>query len=242
MHRILVVLIGLVLAACTPETQGGGQLGQTAPQETRFTPDVAMRMFPGDAAIARYATIAARMEPVIERECRARAPRSKCNYQIFVETHPEAPSNAYQGEDRRGQPTIAFTRKLLAELRSDHEIAFILGHEAAHHIRGHLPVKREALIAGWIAGEVAATVAGASEEETKQAAALGGLIAISGFSKEFELEADALGAVITEVAGYDALAGAQYFRRMRDPGHKYLGTHPPNAQRLQTVRQAVAGM
>lgn len=196
MHRILVVLVGLVLAACTPETQGGGQLGQTAPQETRFTPpDVAMRMFPGDASIARYAVIAARMEPVIERECRARAPpRSRCNYQIFVETHPpEAPpANAYQGEDRRGQPTIAFTRKLLRELRSDDEIAFIMGHEAAHHIRGHLPVKTEALIAGWIAGEVAATVAGgASAEETQQAAALGGLIAISGFSKEFELEADA---------------------------------------------------
>ena len=240
MHRLVLVLIGLVLTACTPETQGGS--GQDAPRETRFSPEVAMRMYPGDAAIARYARIVAQMEPVIERECRARSPRNKCNYQIFVETHPEAPSNAYQGETRHGQPTIAFTRKLLAEMRNDHEIAFILGHEAAHHIRGHLPVKTDALIAGWIAGELAATVAGASAEETQQAAALGGLIAISGFSKEFELEADALGAVITEIAGYDALAGAEYFRRMRDPGHKYLGTHPPNAQRLQTVRRAVAGM
>ncbi|WP_300517358.1 M48 family metalloprotease [Aliiroseovarius sp.] len=238
MHRFAVILFGLILAACTPEDPGG----QLAPTETRFSPDVAMRLFPNDRGIARYADIVARMEPVIERECRARAPRSKCDYRISVETHPDAPSNAFQGENRRGQPTISFTRKLLAELRNDHEIAFILAHEAAHHIRGHLPVKVEAMRIGWLAGEVAATVAGASEEQRRQAATLGGMIAISGFSKEFELEADALGAVITEISGYDALTGAQYFRRMRDPGHRYLGTHPPNAQRLQTVRRTVAGM
>lgn len=238
MHRLALALFGLVLTACTPESPGG----QPVPKETRFRPEVAMRMFPDEGGIARYATIAARMEPVVEAECRARSPRNRCNFQFFVETHPEAPANAYQGENRRGQPIIAFTRKLLAELHNDDEIAFILGHEAAHHIRGHLPIKTDALIAGWIAGEVAARVAGANEEETRQAVALGGLIAISGFSKEFELEADALGAVITEIAGYDAITGARYFRRMGDPGHKYLGTHPPNAQRYQTVRRAVAGM
>ena len=238
MLRLALALAAMTLAACTPE----GSPDQPAPRETRISPEAAQRLAPGNPDLARYARIVAQMEPVIERECRARARGRKCDYKIQVETHPKAPSNAYQGEDRFGRPTITFTLKLLAEMRNDHEVAFILGHEAAHHMKGHLPVKVEALTAGWIAGELAAHVAGADEEETRQAAALGGLIAISGFSKEFELEADALGAVITEIAGYDALIGAQYFRRMADPGHKYLGTHPPNAQRLATVRRAVAGM
>lgn len=237
--RLVLVPLLFLVVACVSED---GQPGESAPRDTRVSPQTAMRMFPTDPGLKRFAAIAARMEPVIERECRARRRGASCNYIIQVETHPKAPSNAYQGEDRYDRPTITFTRKLLAELRTDDEIAFVVGHEAAHHMRGHLPVKVEALTAGWLAGSVAAHVAGASEKEAAEIAALGGLVAISGFSKEFELEADALGAVITEIAGYDALAGAQYFRRMKDPGHKYLGTHPPNAQRLQTVRRAVAGM
>ena len=40
-------------------------------------------------------------------------------------------------------------------------------------------------------------------------------------------------------AGYDPVRGAAYFTRIPDPGNKFLGTHPPNASRIETVRQAV---
>ncbi|MDZ4136092.1 MAG: M48 family metalloprotease, partial [Paracoccaceae bacterium] len=60
------------------------------------------------------------------------------------------------------------------------------------------------------------------------------------YSKGFELEADALGAEIALRAGLDPVRGAQFFARIPDPGDAFLGTHPPNADRMATVRAAVA--
>ena len=62
------------------------------------------------------------------------------------------------------------------------------------------------------------------------------------YSKNFELEADALGTIITARAGYDPLRGAEFFARIPDPGDKFLGTHPPNASGLDTVRRTAAGL
>jgi predicted Zn-dependent protease len=50
---------------------------------------------------------------------------------------------------------------------------------------------------------------------------------------------DALGTVITHRAGFSPLKGAAFFTRIPDPGDRFLGTHPPNAARIQTVRDTV---
>jgi predicted Zn-dependent protease len=62
------------------------------------------------------------------------------------------------------------------------------------------------------------------------------------YSKDFELEADALGTVISMRAGFDPIRGAAFFTRIPDPGNRFLGTHPPNAQRIETVRRVAAGL
>jgi Zn-dependent protease with chaperone function len=36
--------------------------------------------------------------------------------------------------------------------------------------------------------------------------------------------------------------GAEYFNRVPDPGNRFLGTHPPNADRIRVVRQTAAGL
>ena len=48
-----------------------------------------------------------------------------------------------------------------------------------------------------------------------------------------------LGAQIAERAGYDAVRGVLYFQEAADPGNRFLGTHPPNADRIRIVRQTV---
>ncbi len=57
-----------------------------------------------------------------------------------------------------------------------------------------------------------------------------------------ELEADQMGTILAWEAGFDPLRGAQFFNRLPDPGDDFLGTHPPNAQRLQIVRQTMAAI
>jgi predicted Zn-dependent protease len=59
-------------------------------------------------------------------------------------------------------------------------------------------------------------------------------------SREFELEADRLGAEIAYVAGFDPRVGAAFFDRIPDPGDQFLGSHPANADRKRVVAETVA--
>jgi predicted Zn-dependent protease len=74
----------------------------------------------------------------------------------------------------------------------------------------------------------------------RKAAEFGAAIGARTYSKEFELEADALGTVIAVQAGYNPLRGADFFFRIPDPGNTFLGTHPANADRLRVVTRTAA--
>jgi predicted Zn-dependent protease len=181
-----------------------------------------------------------RVEPVAERECRARAPSSNCDFRIVVDDRPGQPVNAYQTLDRNGQPILAFTLPMIASVRNADELAFVMGHEAAHHIAGHIPRQQQSAAAGaLILGGIAA-VTGAGQGAVDQAARLGAGVGGRAFSKEFELEADALGTVIAHESGYNPVRGVEFFSQIPDPGNRFLGTHPPNAQRIETVRRVAS--
>ncbi|MDN3710915.1 M48 family metalloprotease [Paracoccus cavernae] len=59
------------------------------------------------------------------------------------------------------------------------------------------------------------------------------------YSRDWELEADYLGAIVALNAGYDPEHGAQFFARIPDPGDRILGTHPSRAARMAQVARAV---
>jgi len=230
----LLGLILLVAGCVAPEPQ-------TAPQTARQTaPDTTPSGLPTpETAADNFFAVVARVEPVAEAVCRERAPRLPCDFQIVVDGRPWLPPNAYQTLDRRGRPIVAFTIALVASAQNRDELAFILGHEAAHHIQGHLPkarasAKRAAVLAG-----AQAQAEGRSRRDVRRAQSVGAEIGRRIFSKAFELEADALGTVIAFRAGYDPARGAAYFQRLPDPGDVFLGTHPPNAERVATVRRVL---
>jgi predicted Zn-dependent protease len=83
-----------------------------------------------------------------------------------------------------------------------------------------------------------ASIAGATDVE--QATRIGATVGARTYSKEFELEADALGTVVAFRAGYDPARGADFFSRIPDPGNRFLGSHPPNAERRVTVQRTLA--
>lgn len=184
-----------------------------------------------------FVEVVDRVEPVAEQVCRARAPGSDCDFVILVDDRPGVPANAFQTLDRRGRPVVVVTAPLIADARNPDELAFILGHEAAHHIAGHIPRARtNAQIGAMILGGIA-EAAGQNRQAIDEAARLGATVGSRRYAKEFELEADALGTLIAERAGFDAIRGAQFFARIPDPGDRFLGTHPPNAARQELVRR-----
>lgn len=186
-------------------------------------------------ATRNFAAVVASVEPVAERECRIRAPGLDCDFRIVVDDRPGQPPNAFQTVDRAGRPVIGFTLALIADARNRDELAFVLGHEAAHHIAGHLPRTQQSAVAGALILGTLAGLAGGAAADIQNAQDIGATVGARRFSKEFELEADALGTVIAYRAGFDPARGAEFFGRIPDPGNRFLGTHPPNAERRAIV-------
>lgn len=192
------------------------------------------------AAARTFISVVDDVEPVAEQVCLERGIVESCDFQIVVDDRPGAPPNAFQTIDRRGRPVIAFTLSLILDARNADELAFVMGHEAAHHIEGHLARQREiATLGATVFGQLAG-VGGANAQGVRSAQEIGAALGARTYSREFELEADALGTIITARAGYDPLRGSAFFFRLPDPGDRFLGTHPPNAERLAIVQATAA--
>jgi len=200
-----------------------------------MAPSVEARM-----AVANFVEVVDRVEPVAESICRERAPQLNCDFQILVERDPRAGVNAFQTLDRRGRPLIIFTLGLIAVADNTDQLAFVMGHEAAHHIAEHIALQRQQAAEGARVFSDLARRSGADARGIGEAAEIGSLVASRQFSQAAELEADAIGTVIAFAAGYDPVRGAAFFSRLADPGENFLSTHPPNRARLDVIRRTAA--
>lgn len=227
----ILALFGLCAClAVTPDAAPVGGAGSTTATATATA----------KAAARRFVEVVARLEPVAERVCRNRAPEIDCDLRIVVDTRPNQPANAYQTIDARGRPVIVFSLSMIYLAENADELAFVLGHEAAHHIAGHFARTRDNAFAGAVLGGVLAGLGGGDAAAVSVARDQGAAKGALKYSKGFELEADALGTRIAYLAGYDPERGAVFFSRIPDPGDRFLATHPPNRARIAAVRQTMA--
>lgn len=233
--KIAVGLAALLIAGCDVVTTAGPVSTGAAQQpssETHIAP----------ANTQTFAQVVRSVEPVAERQCRARTTQVNCDFRILVDDRPNQPANAFQTVDKSGRPIIAFTVALINDARNADELAFVMGHEAAHHIQGHIARQQQNAVAGAVIAGSLAVLLGGTTEAVESAQRTGAQVGARTYSKDFELEADALGTVISAKAGYNPVRGAQFFSRIPDPGDRFLGTHPPNAQRIEIVRRTAAGL
>ncbi len=240
-----IALLLAALASCAPAPQQPPAEGTLSKAPASLFRPIEDRV-PLREARRNFRAVVTAVEPVAERICRERTIDVNCDFQIVVDDTVNAAPNAFQTEDEDGRPILGFTVSLIAVTRNRDELAFIMAHEAAHHIRGHLQQSRQnaqigATIAG-AAGQFVGALFGGGEEITQAAEQIGANIGFRRFSKDFELEADALGTIIAARAGFDPINGAQFFNRIPDPGNRFLGTHPPNRDRLSTVIRVASGL
>ena len=228
MRYMTVGMLALGLIACEPVTNET-PVETPAPQRVSAAPKLSTSQ-----AARNFRNVVARMEPIAESECRRRAPDLNCDFRIVLDDRPGQPPNAFQTLERGGRPIIGFNLALIADARNQDEIAFVLGHEAADHIERHIVRQQQSAATGQVAGTLIGGLLGIDTGLLGQA---GQFVGARAYSKANELEADALGTVITKRAGYNPVRGAQFFARIPDPGDRFLGSHPPNAQRIETVRR-----
>ncbi|MEX3016457.1 M48 family metallopeptidase [Gymnodinialimonas hymeniacidonis] len=233
MRPLMMLIAPLALGACVTTTPTPTVL----PSEAQI-PEAPVGV---PVSVARAIQVTERMEPVAEAVCRAETPGRNCDFDIVVLRDPRYGVNAFQTIDPdNGRPVIILTVGLIYEVRSDDELAFVIGHEAAHHIAQHIDQQQGAAERGARIFGNTAIQRGASREEVIEAANLGALVGSRQFSQAAELEADALGTIITCRAGFDPVEGAEFFSQLPDPGENVLGTHPPNRERVRIVRQVAA--
>lgn len=187
----------------------------------------------------KFTVAVRRMRPVIVDTCNKLRIDMNCNFVISVDQDPKSPPNAFQTFDEKGRPLLLFTLTLIDDMKNSDEIAFVIGHEGAHHILGHLEHQKKSAIGGSTLFEVLAATLGGSQKSVGAASNIGAAAGARNYSKIYELEADRLGSQMALSGGFDPVKGAAYFTRIPDPGNKFLGTHPPNRARIAAVRAAV---
>jgi predicted Zn-dependent protease len=227
MTRLLPLIALALLSACAaplpapaPSALGGSEAQQRANRAAR-----------------QFVQVVQTVEPVAERECRERTRGLNCDFQIVIDDRAELAPNAFQTVDRFGRPILAFNIGMINSVRNADELAFVMGHEAAHHILDHLAKTKQSATIGAVVFAGIAAISGAEAEAVRNAEQLGAAVGARTYSKEFELEADQLGTIITYRSGFDPLRGAEFFARIPDPGNRFLGSHPPNAARLKIVAE-----
>jgi len=140
---------------------------------------------------------------------------------------------------------FVFVTRALVELceRRPDELAFVLGHEMAHVIRGHALDRMLSSSATVLAAR--AVPAGGMGAWVKRV----GIRYLEGaYSRDRELGADELGVRLAEAAGYDRRAAVRLLARLGNlpakgaaglPGlGRYFASHPPTAERTRQVNEA----
>ena len=136
---------------------------------------------------------------------------------------------------------------LLAVAQNEAELAVVLGHEIAHAVAKH---SNERMSQQMMAQYGAAILSQALSQKSAavQAAAtsvfgLGSQVGlILPYSRKHEYEADYMGIVFMELAGYDSSSSVEFWTKMSaggDDASDFLSTHPSDAKRISELQRRI---
>jgi beta-barrel assembly-enhancing protease len=138
---------------------------------------------------------------------------------------------------------VFITEGLLAQLRTEGELAGVLGHEIGHVIARHSSERlaKQQLTQGLIS----AVVVGSGDYTSAQIAQVAGNMINMRYGREDELEADGLGLQIAFEAGYDprAMAGVMEVLANASGGSRqpeFASTHPAPENRQARIKEQIA--
>jgi predicted Zn-dependent protease len=138
---------------------------------------------------------------------------------------------------------IFITEGLLRQLRTEGELAGVLGHEIGHVLARHSSERlaKQQLTQGLIS----AVVVGSGDYTSAQIAQVAGNMINMKYGREDELESDALGLRIAFEAGYDprAMAGVMEVLAKASGGSRqpeFSSTHPAPENRQARIKEEIA--
>ncbi|GIL00415.1 MAG: metalloprotease [Alphaproteobacteria bacterium] len=142
---------------------------------------------------------------------------------------------------------LYITRGLLALANDSSEIAAVIAHEMGHVTANHAILRQERLNSARLGENVVHEVLG--DSVAARVALAANQIKLSDFSREQELQADAIGIRLIGRAGYDPYAAARFLQTMQAyqafrTGHSgdsddfsFLSSHPATPQRIELAQR-----
>ena len=139
---------------------------------------------------------------------------------------------------------VFITQGLLETLKDESELAGVLAHEVTHITRQHIvkAIRQANLLEG---GQDLASATGKDMSQYSQLSDFSVTLLSKGLSRDDELEADKLGTILAAKAGYDAYGLRRSIEALQanEKADLFLAhfnkTHPPAADRLKVIDQAI---
>jgi predicted Zn-dependent protease len=151
-----------------------------------------------------------------------------------------------------GEPSVnagtTFGKVIVSEgmmrfVRSDDELAMILGHELAHQTQGHVAsgARNNVLL------NLGSIIAGSFIPGGAQAAGLVGQLFLNHFNQDQEREADQIGLQYVYDAGYNPQVAARVMQRMAEEVPEtttsgFFSSHPSSAERFEALQRQAAAL
>ena len=146
---------------------------------------------------------------------------------------------------------IGFNVPMLKAFGHDTDsIAAVMGHEVAHLVKGHGIQRQETdavlgiigIIAGLALDHKLSRRYGTYTDIGSTLTSLGATLASRSFTRDQEREADDHGIRYMHSAGFSAGGAVRLWENMPQRGFSFFSTHPPTAERVQSIQAMLAAL
>lgn len=160
-------------------------------------------------------------------------------FNAFVMYDDKEEINAYITIDDSGNPWVVVQRGLLDLLRTEDELAGVLAHETGHGVKQHVQKAAQRNTGIVVAASILSHLLGAGDLGNILIGG-GALLAVNGYSREQEVEADDYAVEYSYKAGYSPWGIYNAINRMADAGlvtpPSGFNSHPPTERRMTRLK------
>ena len=143
---------------------------------------------------------------------------------------------------------VFVTKGLLPFVKSEDELAFVLGHETTHIAHRHAVQLAQQQMWTQFGGDLITRIFFGGDLTVSQLSRIGSAMLGAKYSRDKEYEADHFGVIFARKAGYDPRAAVTFFERLakleQKPGliGSAFANHPPTPDRIKAVRDELRQM
>lgn len=250
-HLSLILAPLFLLTACATPTTDAPNISKAEMAQEAQLQEAAAQSAPinfddkKEYSDAEIQALAARLTPIAARVAKAAGTLchemhgEKRNCKFGVQLAPKQHGlNAYAN----GQKVVVYPG-MVEFTSNDSQLAFVIAHEFAHNIMGHIAAQKKNVALGSFLGVLGDAAAEAAGVDTDGAIGdVGGKTAMLRYSSSFEAEADYVGLYILARAGFDIEEAPNFWRMMSqaEPNAIFISqTHPNNPARTIAMTKAV---